>query len=348
MSTELTAFTAHLPTKLRGQKVENELSAGIAAGFGIVGYKGKVWSIRYQGNTTPLMREDGDGPKNSIEVVVVKASQHIAKIFYDGKYVEGSTAAPDCWSTNGVVPDPGATKKQAASCASCPKNAWGSRITDAGKQGKACADSKRLAVVPAEDLRNEAFGGPMLLRVPAASLKELAAFGDRMQSLGFPGYAFVTRISFDPESAFPQFKFAAIRPVSDAEFDVVEGLRSDPRVTRILAEGSEIVAAAPAAAPAQPSPFEQPAPAPKALQAPTPKVEATPEPSIEEQIAALQEMQKKQQAATPKAKQGPPPVTTTVTNGAAPAAGGDEVKGAGSSFENELDKKLASLMPSLS
>jgi hypothetical protein len=345
MSTNLTTFNAQLPTKLRGQKIENELSAGIAAGFGLIGFKGKVWSVRYQGNTTPLMREDNDGPRNSIEVVIVKASSHISKIWYDGKYVEGSQAAPDCFSTNGIVPDPGAAKKQAPACAGCPKNAWGSRITDAGKQGKACADSKRLAVVWGGDLKNEALGGPMLLRVPAASLKDLAAYGDLLTSQGLIGHAVVTRIAFDPEAAFPQFKFSGVRALTDAEYDVIDAWRNDPRTARILAEGSESVSQAPVepVAPVNVVPFAQPVP--KAVVNPPQVVKSEPqnpgEPSIEAQIAALQKQlatRAELQAMPPKVNRADatPPVTPEVTDNT-PA-------GATTDFEAQLDARINSLL----
>ena len=168
--------------RFAAQPVENDLSAGVQAGFGIIGYRGKVWSTRYRGEEKQLMRPDGDGPRNSIEVVIVKASGHVSKIWYKDGFVEGSSAAPDCYSTNGVTPDVGSKNKQHTACASCPMNQWGSRITPAGKQGKACSDSKRLAVVPSDNIGNEILGGPMLLRVPAASLRDLAGFGEKMQA----------------------------------------------------------------------------------------------------------------------------------------------------------------------
>src|SRR5262245_58923604 len=89
----------------------DDLGAGVQGGYGHIGYKGKVWSIRHNGETTPLMREDGDGPRNSIEVVVVKSPQVISKIWYEAGYVEGSSAAPDCFSANGLTPDPASLKK---------------------------------------------------------------------------------------------------------------------------------------------------------------------------------------------------------------------------------------------
>ena len=100
------AFGA-VPARFQGVPVDNELGAGIQGGFGIIGYKGKAWSIRKGGQDTTLMREDGDGPRNSIEVVVLKSAGVVSKIFYKNGYVEGSTAAPDCYSTNGVTPAAG-------------------------------------------------------------------------------------------------------------------------------------------------------------------------------------------------------------------------------------------------
>lgn len=237
MSTELIPQNfGQVSTRFQNLPVEDDLSSGIQSSFGLIGYKGKVWSIRYRGDEMQLMREDGDGPKSSIEVVILKSSKSISKIWYEQGYVEGSNAAPDCFSNNGVTPDPTSTKIQSESCAMCPHNQWGSRITPAGKQGKACSDSKRTAVVPVADINNEMFGGPMLLRVPAASLQDLAMYGQKMQQMGYPYYAIATRIQFDPAESFPKFKISAIRPLSDEEADLVISLRDGHQVERILSE----------------------------------------------------------------------------------------------------------------
>lgn len=220
-----------------GNKSTNdELGAGVASSYGIIGIKGKVWSTRFAGKDTPLMREDGDGPRGSIEVVIIKSAAAISKIYYKGGYTDGSTAAPDCWSSNGVTPDASVQNKCNKTCADCPMNAWGSRVTEAGKPGKACADSRRIAVTPIADIDNELFGGPMLLRVPAASLKELKAYGDLLSGYQVPYYAAVTRISFDPKEAYPKFVFSAIRPLTDPEAVKIIALREDKRVTTILNE----------------------------------------------------------------------------------------------------------------
>lgn len=253
----------------------DDLSSGVQSSFGMIGYKGKVWSVRYRGDEQLLMRDDGDGPRNSIEVVILKAATVISKIWYEEGYVEGSTAPPDCYSNNGIRPEAASTKPQCETCAVCPRNQWGSRITPAGKQGKDCSDSKRLAVVPLEDLNNEIFGGPMLLRVPAASLQDMAIYGQKMQQWGYPYFAVGTRIAFDANEAYPKFLFNAIRPLDDEEAEIVLSLQESHTVQRILSE-SEFTSgiAGPQASPAHHEPvFEQP-----------PVTQAAPKGSVAQQV----------------------------------------------------------------
>jgi hypothetical protein len=216
---------------------KDRLSTGISVGYPILRIKGKVWSITRGGNEPfVLMRPDGDGPRNSIDVVLLAASQCVSKVFYETGYVEGSTSPPDCFSTNGVVPDASSTKKQSNTCAACPQNAWGSRITPAGKKAKACQDSKRVAVAPLGDIRNEAFGGPMMLRVPAASLTDFANYGDGLEGQGYRYYTVGTKMSFDANEAYPKLVFEPIRTLEDGEAEAVVELRKSAAVTSILAE----------------------------------------------------------------------------------------------------------------
>lgn len=219
--------------------VENDLAEGISGGYGLLTYKGKVWTIRHRGVDRQLMRPDGDGPMNSVEVVILKGATGLSKIWYENGYVEGSNAPPDCSSSNGVIPDNGVPKKQNNVCATCPRNAWGSDRR--GGKGKDCADSRRVAIVPLTDIPNEAFGGPMLLRIPAASLQDMAAFSSQMQGQGYPYFSIGIRISFDTQESFPKFKFNGIRPLSDAEADMVLRLRTSPEVERIVSEAPPAV-----------------------------------------------------------------------------------------------------------
>jgi hypothetical protein len=222
--------------------VENDLSGGISGGFAVVGYKGKTWSYRYRGEEKLLMREDGDGPRSSLDVVIVASSKVLSKVWYENGYVEGNSSPPDCWSGNGITPHANSPKKQSETCASCPRNVWGGRITENGKRAKECTDSKRMAVVPLDNVRNEDMGGPMLLRVPAASLSDLSTYGNELAKLGYHYFAVATKIQFDPEESYPKFRFIAIRPLDTEEGAAVLEMRDDALVGRILdEEGATVI-----------------------------------------------------------------------------------------------------------
>lgn len=251
----LVPLAGALPAALRPQG-KSELAAGVQAGFGVLTIRGKVFRIKFRGDEITLMRADGTGPMQAIEVVLVKSSQTIAKIFYPGGYKEGSSDAPDCWSVDGLKPDGGAPKKQNETCAACQWNIWGSRMTEDGKKGKMCADSKRLVVVPAADLKNEMFGGPMLLRVPAGSLSDMANYGSELERQGVPYFGVVTQISFGIEEAYPKLVFKALRYLTEAEAVTLLEQQAHPNTQRILSEANDFVRAEPgvAGAPGVPGP----------------------------------------------------------------------------------------------
>lgn len=302
------------------QPIQDELSAGVQTGYGIISYRGKVWRTKYRGEERDLMRSDGDGPRASIEVVILKSSLSKSKIFYKDGYKEGSSESPDCFSANGVTPDLSAKAKQANSCDACPMNAWGSKVTAAGKPTKACSDSKRIAIVPVEDIENETLGGPMLLRVPAASLQDAAGFSQKMAALGYPLHSIAVRIAFDVKEAFPKFMFSAIRTLTDDEAQRVLTLRDDQRTARVLSEAVDMQEEAPAPVSIA-SVFEQP---------PQVAAPATPphDPVTGEitQVAQPKRDYKKKPAPTP--APAPAPVEA-----AAPT-----------SFDDELDAQLNSLL----
>lgn len=346
-----------LSTKFAAVPAENDLGAGISGGFGRIGYKGKVWSTNYRGDTHLLMRSDEpDAPMASIEVVILKASNVISKTWYKDGYIEGSVAPPDCLSSNGLTPNANSPLKQAPTCALCPKNKFGSQIKQDGTagKGKACSDTKRLAVVPLPDINNEMLGGPMLLRVPAASLNDTAAYGAAVNKLGYHYFAVGTRISFDAKESFPKFIYNPIRALTDDEAELVLAHREDPRIDRILAE--DVV---PAAAPAEPEKpaiaFEQPPAQPAAVQpavapvvapvaqpaAATPKVTA-PRPSRAKPAAAP--------AAAPTGGFGGTPTPAPAT-AAAPAVASSPVQPSGleapadsAEFDAALEAQLEGLM----
>jgi hypothetical protein len=223
----------------------DDLGAGIAVSFPVLSIKGKVWRIKFRGEEYPWL-DDRGYPRPDVDVVIVKAPKHKSKVFYDGGYVEGEGRTPNCWASDGKVPDADVDAPQASSCAVCPQNVIGSRMTDQGKKTKACGDHKRVIVVPAGDVANEAFGGPMLLRVPATSLKTLQAYGDYLKRNQALYFGCVTTMTFDPAFAHQVINFDYSRALTDDEVRVILEHQKSDQVARILNE--EIAATDPSLA----------------------------------------------------------------------------------------------------
>jgi len=223
MSKEMKPFnpTAGLPADLASvfdvESLAGDLTEGAGgAGFQVVSIRGSKWRIKSQGEEHVVTNDDDD-PIPSIEVVMLKANKGVSKIFYEKKYTEGDDGSPTCFSVDGVAPDNSSEKKQAKNCAACKMNKWGSRMTEAGKKAKACADTRRVAIwlhTPCEGVDPSE---PMLLRVPAASLADLHSYGTQMQNKGYPYNALVTRLGFDHNASYPKLTFKPARPINEDE-----------------------------------------------------------------------------------------------------------------------------------
>lgn len=235
--------------------VSDELVGNNAGGgFPVISIKGKVFHIVRGDEKTLITKPGDDDPAGSIEVVIVKANADRSKVYYANGYVEGSADKPTCYSNNGIAPEADAAEPQAKKCAVCPHNAWGSKVTESGAKGKACSDSRRLAVAAMD-----AVGDPMLLRVPAASLKNLEEYGKLLATRKAPSFAVVTKVAFDYTVAHPQLKFTPVGWVEDqSTLAQIKDMRDSEIVAQIIGtkptEGGHPVEEAPAAAIAAPSP----------------------------------------------------------------------------------------------
>lgn len=233
------ATSALLAKYVAENKVTDSLGSGITTGFAIITYKGRNWGTKFRGEAKPILRDDGD-PRASLELVLIDAGENLSKHWYEAGWTDSSSSPPDCWSTNGMTPDPASPKKQSTTCRGCPRNAWGGKINEVtGKPGKECHDFKRLAVVPLENMDNEFFGGPMLLKVPAASLSELATYAAKLKAVGGYSFAVGTKVGFAPNESYPKMTFTWVRHLNDAEISKVLEYRESDLVKRILNEAVE-------------------------------------------------------------------------------------------------------------
>jgi len=261
---------------LETSKVDpRSLAAGIKPSFASITFKGKTWGLRYRGVTQQLLARDQSGQVlgsiPTIDVVIIKSAMAISKTFYLEKYKEGDFAAPDCWSTNGVKPDIAAPKKQNETCRGCRWDAFGSRTMDDGRKGKACSDNKRIAVVPAADLKNEAFGGPMLLKLPPSSFAGLSELEAQLHMQGYRYDGLIIRLSFDYEAAFPKIIFTPIGVLNDHQAQEIVALQDNETVERILSEELVEVSGDPGQATAESNvvPLQRPDPQPVTSGLPT-------------------------------------------------------------------------------
>lgn len=257
MSNAVVAIAGQMPVAMadvfKGGKPGGDLTQGVVEGFPTISYRGKVWRIRKAGEETNYVDDKGDAVQ-SLEFVLAKANPSLAKVYYSVAFEEGSTGKPDCWSADGLKPDANVLQPVSATCAACPNNVWGSRISDTGKKGKLCADRRRLAVVgPADLTKNGADCEKFLLHIPAGSLKGLAEYEKKVLTpKGIPYYAVVTRIGFDTTQAHPLLTFKATRFLTEDEARAILQIREGDDVKRILQESHEFDgAAAEAAAPSE-------------------------------------------------------------------------------------------------
>lgn len=195
-----------------GNTADELLGNSAGGGFPNISIKGKNFHIQRGDERTLITKPGEDDPAASIEVVIVRANPNRSKVFYAEGYVEGETAKPTCYSNNGISPEADAQEPQSKKCATCVHNQWGARITSDGRKGKSCADSRRLAIAQVD-----APGDPMLLRVPAASMKALEEFAKQLSARNVPSQAVVTKIGFDHKMAYPSLTFKPVGLIGDAD-----------------------------------------------------------------------------------------------------------------------------------
>lgn len=208
----------------------DDLDHGVSAGFPHISIRGAKWRVVKDGEEHPVYLPDSRDLAPFIKVVILRSNPAVSKTYYEGQFVEGSDDKPSCYSNDGVRPGADSPSPQAETCATCPQNVWGSKISPSGAKIKACADVRRIAVLPSDDMTYS----PLLLRVPAASLADLAAYGRALKQRGIPYAAVVTKLSFDAEAAYPKIKFEYARVLTAEEMAVVAERMTDPSIDDIL------------------------------------------------------------------------------------------------------------------
>ena len=214
------------------------MTSGVSLGYGVISFRGKVWRVRHA-NEEKVLRDAKGQPLRVLRCVLIGSNSALSKTFYEGAYEPGSNNPPDCASIDGIKPDMGVANPQSMACATCHNNQFGSKVTDAGKKLKACTDSRRLALVPYPDVVNEEYGGPMMLRVPPASLVSLANAVGVLRTGMIPPHAAVIDIGFEIDAEYPMLTFTPRAVISDPALAAVIMDYRNGELTRQILHGAQ-------------------------------------------------------------------------------------------------------------
>lgn len=198
----------------------------------------------------------GKAIRGEFNAIIVAMLPKVGRTFYAGDYdPNAKPTLPDCWSNNGDVPEAKAPNRQAANCASCPKNIDGSGQN--GK-GKACRFQRRVALL----LEGDISGDTYQFNIPAKSLfgkgngithpfesyvRFLAANEESIDYV-------VTNIAYNLDADTMELQFTPVRPITDAEYELVVAAQADPATQRLI---QLTVAEADGATAAKPKPSQQ-------------------------------------------------------------------------------------------
>lgn len=165
-----------------------------------------------------LLDEDSEeDPLKEITGTIIFGAKY--KAYYEKEFnpdVKG--APPDCFSHNGVVPEPDAAKKQNPVCKTCRWNQFGSAKTG---EGKACRDIRRLFLLTSVAPGEEAIM-PLQLNVTPSSIKSWDDYMGKLITYGFAFDEVETKViakKKNREDKYVTLTFSKIRAFGDSAED---------------------------------------------------------------------------------------------------------------------------------
>lgn len=238
---------AHIMARQQARKANDQKSAIISAvvSEGFAFPKISVRSSRYR-----LVEDGVETPVGvTLDVIIVGANNNISKIYYSKPFDGSLDVRPDCFSNDGVRPDPSVQEPVNDSCKTCPHNVLGSRVTPSGAKSKICSDQRHLAVVAAADPTKV-----YALTVPISAMKNLREYFKGLQNYGVSPEEVVTELGFDDAASFPKITFRHKDYVPAKAIERIDAIVSSDEVKEVIRlippSNRGPALAAPAAAPA--------------------------------------------------------------------------------------------------
>lgn len=250
----------NLPAHLQNRQSRN-LTGKAVAGLGAL----LPPHISIQGNTFTLIDAAGNEQTvgATLDCVIADISDHNCKKYFAKAWEPGSNEPPDCWSANGVAPSRDAVSPQARTCAECPQNVRGSKISAiSGASIKACRDEKWLALL-IPSIPNMLF---QLVLTPG-SFDNWKAYNKKFEGNGIDLDFVITRLGFQsktngvvtfdaPGFVEPQITALVDAALAEKKTDMLVGRNDVPRDPSLMPpQGQSAAPLAIAAAPTAATPL---------------------------------------------------------------------------------------------
>lgn len=212
-NSNVSIFSNAVPDYLKSLEID-DMTRALSGGSGgkRISIRGRIFRLMVNG------KEVSKNENNAMNVVIVAGGKDIARHYHAKVYSAGDTSPPDCFSNDGVRPDPSAHNPQNETCEGCPQNIQGS----GNGNSRACRFQQRLAVVLADYIDGDVYE----LALPS---KSLFGRGD-LDKMPFQQYAkyvgsqgrnintLVTEMRFDSDSDTPKLVFRPIRFLTQEEW----------------------------------------------------------------------------------------------------------------------------------
>lgn len=186
-----------LKAELKRELAEVKGSVAPPSGFR-VSLKGKMFTF-----------PDGTQSAGPIDCVIL--DWRTAHTYYKGVYNPQKPESPACFALGKVIetlkPSENVPEPQADSCGKCPMNQFGSAATG---RGKACKNSRLLAVVPADADENTE---PWIVTVSPTGIKGFDNYVTKLSGvMGMVPIQVTTRMALNPNEAYPTLVFGSPEP----------------------------------------------------------------------------------------------------------------------------------------
>lgn len=173
-------------------------------------------------------------PGNKMNVIVVASA--FEKAMFISKFDPNNITPPLCFalSPDGeeMQPHDNSFKKQGSPegmCLGCPQLEWGSDENSPSGRGKMCKETRRLALLPEDALKDGVEkANSAMLRIPVTSVANWAAYVHLLAAtVKRPPYSVITEIHVvpDPKKQF-QVMFTVVGSINDTKIlSAIQGMR---------------------------------------------------------------------------------------------------------------------------